>query len=137
MKVCMPPRRHVLSWPGSRVLPRMCLPNWLGSQLHVNDGGDVVGAGLAAALLSPLARVWPGGPARVLPGGPARVLPWCGGVLGKGGLYLTDTFLHGFALHHSAKKSLVVIYKRYFTHNYPLTIAFLPPSIIMFSPFIN
>ena len=60
-----------------------------------------------------------------------------GGVLGKGGLYLTDTFLHGFALHHSAKKSLVVIYKRYFTHIYPLTIAFLPPSIIMFSPFIN
>ena len=60
-KICMPPRR--------------CLPSWLGWQLHVNGGGDLVGAGLVAALLSPLARV--------LSGGPARVLPRCTVVPGK------------------------------------------------------
>ena len=50
------------------MLPRRCLPSWLGWQLHVNGGGDLVGAGLAVTLLTPLARV--------LLGGPARVLPW-------------------------------------------------------------
>ena len=50
------------------MLPRRCLPSWLGWQLHANGGGDLVGAGLAVAPLTPLARA--------LPGGPARVLPW-------------------------------------------------------------
>ena len=58
------------------MLPRRCLPSWLGWQLHVNGGGDLVGAGLAAAPLTPLARA--------LPGGPARVLPWRAVVPGKG-----------------------------------------------------
>ena len=49
--------------------PCRCLPSWLGWQLHVNGGGDLVGAGLVVALLTPLARA--------LPGGQARVLPWC------------------------------------------------------------
>ena len=58
------------------MLPRRCPPSWLGWQLHVNGGGDLVGAGLAVALLTPLARA--------LPGGPARVLPWHAVVPGKG-----------------------------------------------------
>ena len=66
------------------MLPRRCLPSWLGWQLHANDDGELVGAGLAVALLSPLARVLSGGPARVLPGGPTRVLPWRAVVPGKG-----------------------------------------------------
>ena len=57
------------------MLPRRYLPSWLGSQLHVNDDGDLVGAGLAVAPLTPLARV--------LPGGPARVLLWRAVVPGK------------------------------------------------------
>ena len=57
------------------MLPRRCLPSWLGWQLHANGGGDLVGAGLAVALLTPLARA--------LPGGPARVLPWRAVVPGK------------------------------------------------------
>ena len=57
------------------MLPRRCLPSWLGWQLHANGGGNVVGAGLVVAPLSPLARV--------LPGGPARVLPWRAGDSGK------------------------------------------------------
>ena len=48
------------------MLPRSCLPSWLGWQLHVN-GGSFVGAGLAMALLASLARALLGGPARVLP----------------------------------------------------------------------
>ena len=50
------------------MLPRRCLPSWLGWQLHANGGGYLVGVGLDVALLAPLARA--------LPGGPARVLPW-------------------------------------------------------------
>ena len=50
------------------MLPRRCLPSWLGWQLHVNGGGSLVDVGLAVALLAFLARA--------LPGGPARVLPW-------------------------------------------------------------
>ena len=50
------------------MLPRRCLPSWLGWQLHVNGGGNLVGAGLAVALPVRLAGA--------LPGGPARVLPW-------------------------------------------------------------
>ena len=57
------------------MLPRRCLPSWLGWQLHANGRADLVGAGLAVALLSPLARV--------LSGGPTRVLPWRAGVPGK------------------------------------------------------
>ena len=57
------------------MLPRRCLPSWLGWQLHANGGGDLVGAGLAVALLASLARA--------LPGGPARVLPWRAVVPGK------------------------------------------------------
>ena len=56
------------------MLPRGCLPSWLGWQLHVNDG-SLVGAGLAVAPLASLARA--------LPGGPARVLPWRAVVPGK------------------------------------------------------
>ena len=67
----MSSRKCVLSWPGSGMLPRRCLSSWLGWQLHVNGSGNVVGAGLAVALLSPLARV--------LSGVPARVLPWRAG----------------------------------------------------------
>ena len=48
------------------MLPRRFPPSWLGWQLHVNGGGNFVGAGLAVALLSSLARALPGGPARVL-----------------------------------------------------------------------
>ena len=58
------------------MLPRRCLPSWLGRQLHANGGGDLAGAGLVVALLVRLARVLSGGPARVLSGGPARALPW-------------------------------------------------------------
>ena len=47
------------------MLPRRCLPSWLSWQLHVNGGGDLVGAGLAVAPLTPLAMALPGGPARV------------------------------------------------------------------------
>ena len=57
------------------MLPRRCLPSWLGWQLHVNGGGSLFGAGLAVAPLASLARV--------LPGGPARVLPWHAVVPGK------------------------------------------------------
>ena len=57
------------------MLPRRCLPSWLGWQLHVNGGGDLVGAGLAVAPLTPLARA--------LPSGPTRVLPWRAGVPDK------------------------------------------------------
>ena len=55
--------------------PRRCLPSWLGWQLHVNSGGDTVGAGLVVAPLSPSARV--------LLGVPARVSPWRAGFPGK------------------------------------------------------
>ena len=65
-----------MSWPVSCMLPRRCLPIWLGWQLHVSGGGNLVGAGLAVALLLSLARA--------LPGGPARVLPWRAVVPGKG-----------------------------------------------------
>ena len=57
------------------MLPRRCLPSRLGWQLHANGGGDLVGAGLEVAPLTPLVRA--------LPGGPARVLPWRAGVRGK------------------------------------------------------
>lgn len=65
------------------MLPRRCLPNWLGWQLHANGGRELVGAGLAVALLSPLVRVLSGGLARVLPGGPASILSWRVGVPSK------------------------------------------------------
>ena len=57
------------------MLPRRCLPSWLGWQLHVNGGGSLVGVGLAVALLASLVRA--------LLGGPARVLPWRAGLPGK------------------------------------------------------
>ena len=57
------------------MLPRRCLPSWLGWQLHVNSGGSLVGVGLAVALLASLVRA--------LPGGPARVLPWHAVIPGK------------------------------------------------------
>ena len=66
MKICMPPRGCLMSWPGSCMLPRRCPPSWLGWQLHVNIGGYLVGAGLAVAPLTPLAMVLPGGPTRIL-----------------------------------------------------------------------
>ena len=58
------------------MLPRRCPPSWLGWQLHVNDGGSLVGVGLAVALLASLVRA--------SPGAPARVLPWRAVVPGKG-----------------------------------------------------
>ena len=57
------------------MLPHRCPPSWLGWQLHVNGGEDLVGASLAVAPLMPLARA--------LPGGPTRVLPWRAVVPGK------------------------------------------------------
>ena len=57
------------------MLPRWCLPSWLGQQLHANGGEDLAGAGLAVALPVHLARV--------LLGGPARVLPWRAGFPGN------------------------------------------------------
>ena len=41
------------------MLPRRCLPSWLGWQLHANGGGVLAGAGLVLALLTPSARVLP------------------------------------------------------------------------------
>ena len=49
------------------MLPRRCLPSWLGWQLHANGGGDLADAGLEVALLASLVRAMPGGPARALP----------------------------------------------------------------------
>ena len=57
------------------MLPRRCLPSWLGRQLHANGGRDLAGVGLAVALLACLVRA--------LPGGPARVLLWRAGVPSK------------------------------------------------------
>ena len=57
------------------MLPRRCLPSWLGRQLHANGGGVLAGVSLAVALLACLARV--------LSGGPARVLPWRASVPSK------------------------------------------------------
>ena len=57
------------------MLPRRCLPSWLGWQLHANGGGNLVGAGLAVALLASSVRA--------LPGGLARALPWHAIVPGK------------------------------------------------------
>ena len=57
------------------MLPRRCLLGWLGWQLHANGGGNLVGAGLAVALLASLVRA--------LPGGSARVLPWRAVIPGK------------------------------------------------------
>ena len=57
------------------MLPRRCLPSWLGRQLHANGGGDLAGAGLAVALLASLVRA--------LSGGPARALLWRAVVPGK------------------------------------------------------
>ena len=75
MKICMPPHRHLMSWPGSCMLPCRRPPSWLGWQLHANGGEDLAGSGLTVALPVRLARV--------LPGGPARVLPWHAGSPGK------------------------------------------------------
>ena len=66
------------------MLPRRCLPSWLGWQLHANGGGDLAGACLEVALLASLVRALLGGPTRVLSCGPARVLLWRAVVPGKG-----------------------------------------------------
>ena len=57
------------------MLPRRCLPSWLGWQLHANGGGDLAGADPEVAPLAPLAGA--------LPGGPVRILPWRAVVPGK------------------------------------------------------
>ena len=57
------------------MLPRRCLPSWLGWQLYANGSGDLAGAGLNMALPAPLASI--------LPGGPARALPWRANFPGK------------------------------------------------------
>ena len=57
------------------MLPRRCPPCWLGGQPHLNDGADLVGAGLVVALLASSVRA--------LRGDPARVLPWRAGFPGK------------------------------------------------------
>ena len=41
------------------MLPRRCLPSWLGWQLHVNGGRVLVDAGLAVAPLMSSARTLP------------------------------------------------------------------------------
>ena len=48
------------------MLPRRCLPSWLGRQLHAIGGIDLAGVGLAVAVLALLARALQGGLARVL-----------------------------------------------------------------------
>ena len=86
-----------------RLPPHRCLPNWLGRQLHANGGEDLVGAGLAVALLVRLARALSGGLTRVLPGDPTRVLPWRAGFPGKdlaGGLV-------GFFVEHGCPPILI------------------------------
>src|SRR4051812_12393316 len=50
------------------MLPRRCLPSWLGQQLHANGGGDLASAGLSVALL---VRFWRG-PCRVARQGSCR-----------------------------------------------------------------
>ena len=56
------------------MLPRRCLPSWLGWQLHANGGGVLVYAGLAVAVLMSSAMALLGarhGPCRgvaVIPG---------------------------------------------------------------------
>ena len=57
------------------MLPRRCLPSWLGWQLHANGGGDLASVGLEVALLAPLVRA--------LPGSPAWASPWRAVVPGK------------------------------------------------------
>ena len=42
------------------MLPRRCLPSWLGWQLHANGGRVLAGAGLAVALLASSVRALPG-----------------------------------------------------------------------------
>ena len=49
------------------MLPRRCLPSWLGRQLHANGSGDLAGMGPVVALLARLASALPGGPVRVSP----------------------------------------------------------------------
>ena len=69
------------------MLPRRCPPSWLGWQLHVNDGGSLVGVGLAVALLVSLVRALPGArqgscrgvvvvPSKALAGGLVDSLGW-------------------------------------------------------------
>ncbi len=41
------------------MLPHRCPPSRFGSQLHVNGGGDLVGAGLVVALLASSVRALP------------------------------------------------------------------------------
>ena len=53
------------------MLPRRCLPSWLGWQLHANGGRVLVGAGLAVALQAPLGK----GLAVASQSPPARRLP--------------------------------------------------------------
>ena len=64
---CM--QRHEGLYAATQVcmLPRRCLPSWLGQWLRMNGGRNLAGAGLAVALPGRLATVLPGGPARVLP----------------------------------------------------------------------
>ena len=50
------------------MLPRRCLPSWLGWQLHVNGGGSLFGVG---SVVAPLASL-------------GRALPWRGVVPSKG-----------------------------------------------------
>ena len=48
------------------MLPCRCPPSWLGWQLHVNGGGNLVGVGPAVTLLASLVRALPG--CAVVPG---------------------------------------------------------------------
>ena len=80
MKICTPPRRRVLSWPGSCMLPRRCLPSWLGWQLHANDGGSLGWYGSGSGLADALGKVSPGARQGSLPW---RCLhPWQGSCWG-------------------------------------------------------
>ena len=73
------------------MLPRRCLPSWLGRQLHANGGEDLAGVGQAVALLARLARALSGGPARVLPR--HAVIPGKDFVGGLAGFFGEDGFL--------------------------------------------
>ena len=60
MKICVPPRRCLLGWPGGRASPCRCLPSWLGWQLYGNGGGVLVDVDLAVTPQASSARVLPG-----------------------------------------------------------------------------
>ena len=79
-KICMPPPRCLLSWPGGRTSPRRCSLSWPGCRTSPRRCSPSWWAGSCVGTAVEPWRVWPGcGPADVfgksLAGAPARVLP--------------------------------------------------------------